>query len=1184
MNMKIPKIATAGTTSIQVEERYKVSSNRPALTGLASYKRLPVYLLAFFLLPFALHAQVNAVEFGKNRVQYKKFKWQYYQTKNFNVYFNQGGQELAKFVAQSAEKELPQIEKAAEYSLQRRANIVLYNSYADFDQTNIGLGIDWQNTSGATKLVNNKMVVYFDADHAKLRLQIRTGIAQVLTDNVLFGDDLGEVAGNQALLDLPKWLTDGYVAYLAENWSTDLDDELKSEILSNNYKNFNRFVFARPEIAGHGFWYYIEEKYKKENVTYLLYLARVYKNLNKACLQVCKQKFKDLLAEFMEYQDEKYSNDIRKRKPYPKGSYIEGFDINKRLNYYRFNVNPNKKSRSYVVMQYKKGIVRVIYNDEDVNRTLLKYGVRSYENEINPNYPLMAWDPKGTRIAVLYSKEGKINILLYDVVTRLKPTKLDLTKEFDLVQDISYMNNSNTLLITAVKNGHTDIFTLDLRKEKVTQITNDVFDDRDASFVAFPNKTGILFASNRPGAAAKGGDTTLPSDYRYNVFMVTNFGDKPELNQVTQLSDLKYGNARSPMQYNQNHFTFVSDENGVGNRYAGFFTTKAEGLDTLVLISGEILRNPSPKEVDSTLRVYKKTDVDSIAVVAVSADSSYTFPITNYESKLYETRIAGDNNQVSEVTRQSDEKVLYKLKINEDALRRRNINAQPTEYMKKKIAEKKIIKDEQKVAVADTTKKEDDFFQSEFEKEKKDSSLASRLLAGSGDDEEKDAVLKSIKLYPYKPPKFYVETGFLGFNNSVLINRYQPYGGGGGPIRLGSSTPLNGLVRIGTSELMEDVKITGAYKISTNLKDNEWYVNYQNLKRRIDWGFSYYRNTESITFVDGLTVGNQIFYPGREFTNLYQGNITYPFDKHKSIRFSTGIRSDKDVLTSGLPTANGGVPVTTNMPLALAEEASKTLYSVTHIEYVYDNVMNPSLNIWNGLRYKAYFDWNYQVNKVVNSDGPQTFNLGFDARYYYPIFQNFIWAGRAAGDFSFGNQKMIYYLGGVDGWMMFGSNFKKDGSNRYFNENNPPAADQDYAFQSLAVNMRGFIQNIANGNNAVVLNSEFRLPVFSTLFKRTINNAFLRNFQLVQFTDFGTAWNGAYNKLSRPTITYNTGPSPNDVSVRVKAGGVGPFAGGYGFGARSTLLGYFLKFDAAWPMSGFFRGKPLLYFAMGLDF
>ncbi len=1172
-DMKIPTNASSKTAAIKVEQVYAVSRKHSGcdatmlnvdLNDRYIKKLIFAAIFIFCLLPFGLKAQVNAVEFGKNRVQFKKFKWQYYQTKNFNVYFNQGGQELAKFVAQSAEKELPQIETAAEYSLQRRANIVLYNSYADMLQSNIGLGFDWQNTSGSTKLVNNKMVIYFDADHNKLRLQIRGGIAQVLTDNVLFGEDLGEFAGNQALLDLPKWLTDGYVAYLAENWSTDKDDELKSEILSNNYKNFNRFVFENPEIAGHAFWYYIEERYKKENVTYLLYLARIYKNLNKACLQICKKKFKDVLNEFMEYEDDKYYKDISKRKAYPKGSYVEGFDINKRLDYYRFNVNPNKRSRSYVVTQYKKGIVRVIYNDEDVNKTLLKYGVRSYRNEVNPNYPLMAWDPKGTRITVLYTTEGKINMFVYDLVTKIKQYKLDLTKEFDLVQDISYINNSNTLLITAVKNGHTDIFTLDLQKEKVKQITNDVYDDLDASFVAFPNKTGIIFVSNRPTPYAKGGDTSLPSDNHYNVFLITNFGDKPELNQITQLSHLKYGNARSPMQYNQNHFTFVSDENGIGNRYAGFFTTKAEGLDTLVLIADEILRNPSAKEVDSTLRANKKTDVDSIAVVAVSADSAYTFPLSNYESRLYETRIAGDNNQVSEVTRQSDEKVLYKLRIDENTLRRRNITARPTEYMKMKMAEYKIANGEkglmQNKPVADTAKKQDDFFQSEFANEKKDSSAS----ANNVNEPQNVAVLKAIKLYPYKPPKFYVENGSAGFNNSVIINRYQTFGGAGqpGPIRLNSSTPLNGLVRIGTSELMEDVKITGAYKISSNLKDNEWYINYQNLKRRIDWGVSFYRNVEQITFQTNL--GN---YPGKTFTNLYQANISYPFDVHKSIRLSTGIRSDKDVLSAV-------------DPVSLTADANKTLYSVTHLEFVYDNTLNPTMNIWNGLRYKAYLDWNRQANKVATADGPSTYNLGFDARYYYPIFQNFIWAGRVAGDFSFGNQKLVYYLGGVDGWLMFGNNIKKDGSYRYFDPNTPTANDQDYAFQSLAVNMRGFIQNVANGNNAVVMNSEFRLPVFSTLFKRPINNAFLRNFQLVQFTDLGTAWNGGYNKLKRPEVIYGNSP----VQVKVKAGGVGPFAGGYGFGARSTLLGYFLKLDAGWPMDGFFKGKPILYFAMGLDF
>jgi len=796
---------------------------------------------------------------------------------------------------------------------------------------------------------------------------------------------------------------------------------------------------------------------------------------------------------------------------------------------------------------------------------------------VNPNYPLMAWDPKGTRISVVYVEEGRLKLFVYDVITRIKQYKIDLTTTFDQIQDIKYMLDSRTLLLSAVKNGHTDIYTYNIEKEKAQQITNDVYDDLDASFVSFPNKTGIIFSSNRPSANAKNADTALPSNNRYNIFLITDFGDKPELNQVTQLSNLKYGNARFPTQYNGNHFTFVSDENGIGNRYAGFFTTQKMGLDTLVLIGDDILRNPSAKQVDSTLRVYQKTDVDSIAVVSVSADSAYTFPLSNYPSSLAESRIAGENNQVSEVTRQSDEKTLYKLKIDENTLRQRNISAPPTEYAKKLMRESRLTKVSSSYKnPTDTIKRQNDFFQNdEFAPEKKDSTKIESVITPEPiADPEKEPVLKSAKLFRYKPRKFSADFGSVGFNNTILVNRYQSYTGGSGPIQLTSGTPLNGLITLGTSDLMEDIKIMGAFKISTNLKDNEWFLSYQNLTRRIDWGLSYYRNVQSYNFL--INDQPDAFgdpYNAKLFTNLYQVNVSYPFDETKSVRLTTGIRSDNFVY---------GTRDSITAPLG----NDKKLYSVTHLEYVYDNSLNPAMNIWNGLRYKAYFDWNRQVNKVEFADGPTTFNVGFDARYYYPIYRNFIWAGRVAGDFSWGNQKMIYYLGGVDGWLMFGSNTKKDGSDRYFNTNNQPDPDNSYAFQSLALNMRGFIQNVANGNNAMVINSELRLPIMSTFFDRTVNNAFLRNFQLVQFFDFGAAWNGGYDKIKRPEIVYNTtsNGNPTPVTVRIKAGGLGPFAGGYGFGARSTLLGYFLKYDVSWPMNVFFKGKPVMYFSMGLDF
>ncbi|MDX1956493.1 MAG: hypothetical protein SFU20_13260, partial [Chitinophagaceae bacterium] len=141
----------------------------------------------------SVNAQVSTVEFGKNRVQYDKFKWKYYQTDNFNTYFSQDGLALGKYAAQIAEAELPKLEEFMEYGLQRRVNMVVYNNFDDMYQSNIGLGIDWQYPGGLTKLVNNKILVYFDGNHNNLLRQIRQGIAKVILANELFGDDLGEV-------------------------------------------------------------------------------------------------------------------------------------------------------------------------------------------------------------------------------------------------------------------------------------------------------------------------------------------------------------------------------------------------------------------------------------------------------------------------------------------------------------------------------------------------------------------------------------------------------------------------------------------------------------------------------------------------------------------------------------------------------------------------------------------------------------------------------------------------------------------------------------------------------------------------------------------------------------------------------------------------------------------------------
>jgi hypothetical protein len=303
---------------------------------------------------------------------------------------------------------------------------------------------------------------------------------------------------------------------------------------------------------------------------------------------------------------DRYSKDIRQSRNAPIGVLSVSEDISKN-DYFRFQANPNPRNNNYAEVEFKKGVYKVKYVENFYDtKVLLDYGVSTKEGDINPNYPILAWHCKGTRLLVIYWDKGKIKMFVYDVLARYKRYKQDITG-FEQITDASFMLDANTQILSAVKNGQTDWFIYKIDDQKVEQITNDVYDELYPRFVSFPNRSGIIFSSNRPSPNTPSNDTVLPSRYRFNIFLI-DILNKSKTKQITQLTNLKYGHAKYPMQYNTNHVTFVSDENGIANRWAGFFSTQREGLDTLSYIGTELLRNPSTKELDSTLAAWRKLE------------------------------------------------------------------------------------------------------------------------------------------------------------------------------------------------------------------------------------------------------------------------------------------------------------------------------------------------------------------------------------------------------------------------------------------------------------------------------------------------------------------------------------------------------------------------------------------------
>lgn len=300
---------------------------------------------------------------------------------------------------------------------------------------------------------------------------------------------------------------------------------------------------------------------------------------------------------------------------------------------------------------------------------------------------------------------------------------------------------------------------------------------------------------------------------------------------------------------------------------------------------------------------------------------------------------------------------------------------------------------------------------------------------------------------------------------------------------------------------------------------------------------------------------------------LGQYGVRYPLDIFRSLRATATLRRDR---VEQLATERPALDV----PTVNEQRAGIKL------EYVFDNTLDVALNIKNGSRYKIFFEAVKRFDVNTNEGFNVSFNEGFmsvfglDARHYQRIDKHSILALRVAGATSFGSEKMLYYLGGVDNWLF-----------PTFSNDIPVPEGGDFAFQTLATPVRGFRMNIRNGNSYAVFNAELRAPIFKYFSKR-IKSPFLRNFQVVGFFDMGTAWQGKdpFSTDNPLNTSYYPQDAPNPPVVVKVNYFRDPIVAGYGLGVRTVLFGYFVRVDYAWGIETRKVLAPRLYIALGMDF
>jgi len=393
---------------------------------------------------------------------------------------------------------------------------------------------------------------------------------------------------------------------------------------------------------------------------------------------------------------------------------------------------------------------------------------------------------------------------------------------------------------------------------------------------------------------------------------------------------------------------------------------------------------------------------------------------------------------------------------------------------------------------------------------------------------------------PYRPR--------FTFNNVITSFLWDPY------------RDFMMLLETEINDVLENYKLKGGALVKPDLSEGDVYAEVQYLKYWMDFKFRIDRKKYLIEKASDLN-----------FLQKYQLS-SYKLTASLPITHTFRVQVSPFLTRTNFTNLN--FLSVTGQAREQAQNSTQN-YAGGSAALVFDNTIEKSFNLYQGTR--ALLEFTQHAHLTESS---RNFSkLRFDFRHYQKIHREITWANRVLYGKQMGPARKNYMLGGMDNWLFPKRDVQGDQDPLAF-ENE--IDNSDIFFNEFVTNLRGLDYNEAFGSDALVINSELRLPLFQYLANGPIKSNFLRNFQVIGFADIGSVWTGRPPfRDGRPITRRFEGPAPFRADI-VKF--QNPWLGGYGWGIRTVIFGYYLKFDVATPYIDGESRRNRLYFSLGLDF
>ncbi len=1079
-------------------------------------------VLGVLIVPQA-HGQAFKEQFGKNRIQYKDFNWKFYQSENYEVYYYQGGETLAKQTVEYLEDQFGRMTETIGYYPYSKTRVFLYNSVIDKQQSNVGVrGRDFS-VGGQTNFVQSQLELAYSGDMASFKKKAVYAVTDMLIQEMLYGGNIAEMFQSAFTTPIPKWFTSGVSKYVAYGWSKEMDDVAREYVYHNQTDKFARLSDEMNTTIGQSIWNFVVQKYGQRSISNILNLARIIRNEENSIARTLGVPFNEFILEWRTFYSNANTN-LLEAYVQPNEDYLISGKNRADESYTDIMFSPDGKYLAYSAAKSGKFEIRVINMESQKEKMVYKGGLRLINQEIEEAYPILSW-ADSTTLGIVYS-EGGSNVL---AVKRMgtKGEQVIKIPRLTHIQSFAFRTGGRTAVLTGTISGQSDVYLYNLVRGQVRAITSDTYDDRDVQF--FRGSNQILFSSNRPTDSVYVSGPTKIADAEINKFNIFTYDlDYPD-STYGKLTNSLALDTKPTMTADRDVF-YLSDQQGVNNLYK---YDMVDSLSTQVSNFAYGIKSFSYDSRQNRLAfIGTSLSKDGVYLSSFSGEQTIFTPVTPRKAQETSRLLAELRRQrllQNRITSDSVAKDISELVENptrsEDTLRKGAIDTENYQFQN-----------------SNSSRVNTKNYQFEKPAEKQDPQKRSDSFLKIYQTTQIDNTLKGPLKYENRMQTDNLITSFV-------IDEIRSF---------------SVLLEIQMNDFLENHRFHGGILVPLSFNQGyDVFGEYEYLKFRVDLKARYYR--KSIVEKDPSRFLNQRYNLDR-FEIGFKLPFTQRFRVELNPFYSQTRYLDSDVRLF----------IPANNPSQFEPNVVRR-YIGYNLGLIYDNSVVTGTNIHEGTRAKITLESHLKANGNAQSFN----NVEVDFRHYQRLTKGLLVAGMVHFGSYFGDAPKQYLLGGVDNWAFNSTESEGDLDDPLFFTT---LLDNSDVLFNQFVNLRGYKYNTFQGRNVLSASAELRVPINQLLNNSELRSNFLRNLQIVGFYDIGSAWDdlSPFEETNNLNIEeINTEGSPFSAVINNFNN---PWLQSTGLGMRTMLFGFFSRIDVAFPIRNFELQDPQFQLSFGYDF